>query len=90
MLHQCDFFSQLTAFRKRFEGLQPEAIDLSHLPFQEAGGQMKGSEFHGTKHHVWGGSHGCLPGRKPLPRATGGGMATGPSAPQKAAAAPGQ
>jgi len=26
-----DFFSQLTAFRKRFEGLEPEAADLSHL-----------------------------------------------------------
>lgn len=40
-----DFFSQLTAFRKRFEGLQPKAVDLSHLPYQEAGGQIKGSEL---------------------------------------------
>lgn len=48
MLHQCDSFSQLTAFRKRFEGLQPEVVDLSHLPCWEAGGQIEGSAFHGT------------------------------------------
>lgn len=48
MLHHHDFFSQLSAFRKRFEGLQPEAVDLSHLSFQEAGGHIRGSEFHGS------------------------------------------
>jgi len=38
-----EFFSQLAALRKRFEGLRPKAVDLSDLLQQEAGGQLKGS-----------------------------------------------
>lgn len=50
----CDFFSQLTAFRKRFAELQPKVADLFHLPYQKAGGQMKRSEFHGRLHTAHG------------------------------------
>lgn len=42
-----EFFSQLPAFRKRSEGLQAKVVGLSHLPYHEAGGPIKDSEFHG-------------------------------------------
>ncbi|KAJ7410382.1 hypothetical protein BTVI_53500 [Pitangus sulphuratus] len=64
---------ELTAFRKRFEGLQPGAVDLSHLPYQEAGGQITGSEFHSTINAVCGvGLMTVCLKRSTITRATGG------------------
>lgn len=91
-----DFFSQMAAFRKSFEGLEPKVFDLSCLSYQEAGGQIKGSGFHGTLISV----HGvrlvavcpgwwlsvCLTGFT-ITGAAGGGVTSGTSAPLKAAAA---
>lgn len=83
-----DFFSQLAAFRKSFEGLQLKVVDLSHLPHQEAGG----SGFHGTLIAVRGVCLSrlvavCLTGPT-ITGAAGGGMTRGTWAPLKAAAAP--
>ena len=84
------FFSQLTAYRKRFEGLQPKVVDLSHLPSQEAGGQIKGSELHGRLNAVHGtGLWQSASQEAPSQGLQEGGMTTGASVPPKAAAAQG-